>query len=100
LKSWLKFTRIDCTFIVNPATMATFDKRVDAYVAKSEPFAQPILEHLRELVHKACPEVQETMKWSFPHFDYKGLMCSMASFKKHCSFGFWKAAIMKDPKEF
>jgi uncharacterized protein YdeI (YjbR/CyaY-like superfamily) len=78
--------------------MATFDKRVDAYIAKAEPFAQPVLEHLRELVHKACPEVQETMKWSFPHFEYKGLLCSMASFKKHCSFGFWKGAIMKDPK--
>ncbi|HEY0653128.1 MAG TPA: YdeI/OmpD-associated family protein [Chryseosolibacter sp.] len=78
--------------------MATFDKRVDAYIAKAEPFAQPVLEHIRELVHKACPEVEETMKWSFPHFEYKGLLCSMASFKKHCAFGFWKGAIMKDPK--
>jgi uncharacterized protein YdeI (YjbR/CyaY-like superfamily) len=78
--------------------MATFDKRVDAYIVKAEPFAQPILEHLRELVHKACPQVEETVKWSFPHFEYKGLLCSMASFKKHCSFGFWKGAIMKDPK--
>lgn len=78
--------------------MASYDKRVDAYIAKSAPFAQPILEHIRELVHRACPEVEETMKWSFPHFDYKGMMCNMASFKHHCSFGFWKAAIMKDPK--
>lgn len=78
--------------------MATFDKRVDAYIAKAEPFAQPVLEHLRELVHKACPDVEETMKWSFPHFEHKGLLCSMASFKKHCAFGFWKGAIMKDPK--
>jgi uncharacterized protein YdeI (YjbR/CyaY-like superfamily) len=65
---------------------------------KSASFAQPILEHIRELVHTACPEVEETVKWSFPHFDYKGLMCSMASFKKHCSFGFWKGSIMQDPK--
>jgi uncharacterized protein YdeI (YjbR/CyaY-like superfamily) len=78
--------------------MATFDKRVDAYIAKAEPFAQPILEHIRELVHKACPDVEETMKWSFPHFEHKGLLCSMGSFKKHCAFGFWKGAIMKDPK--
>lgn len=78
--------------------MASYDKRVDAYIAKSAPFAQPILEHIRELVHKACPEVEETIKWSFPHFNYKGMMCNMASFKAHCSFGFWKAAIMKDPK--
>lgn len=74
------------------------DPRIDAYIAKSADFAQPVLEHIRKLVHKACPDVTETMKWSMPHFDYKGeMMCSMASFKKHCVVGFWKAALMKDP---
>lgn len=72
------------------------DPRIDDYISKSAAFAQPILKHLRELVNKACPGVEETMKWSFPHFDYKGSMCSMASFKNHCAFGFWKGAIMKD----
>ena|ERR1700741_4373245 len=76
--------------------MGKKDKRVDTYISKSEDFAKPILNHIRELVHKACPDVEETMKWSFPHFDYKGMMCSMASFKKHAVFGFWKASIMKD----
>jgi uncharacterized protein YdeI (YjbR/CyaY-like superfamily) len=78
--------------------MATTDPRIDAYITKAAPFAQTILQHLRKLVHKACPDVEEKMKWSFPHFDYKGeMMCSMAAFKQHCSFGFWKAALMKDP---
>jgi uncharacterized protein YdeI (YjbR/CyaY-like superfamily) len=72
------------------------DKRIDAYIAKSEDFAKPILSHLRELVHEACPYVEETIKWGFPHFEYKGLLCSMAAFKHHCAFGFWKAALMKD----
>lgn len=72
-------------------------KNIDAYIEKAEPFAQPILEYLRELVHKACPEVEESIKWGFPHFSYKGMMCGMASFKQHCSFGFWKAALMSDP---
>jgi uncharacterized protein YdeI (YjbR/CyaY-like superfamily) len=77
------------------------DKRIDAYIAKAEPFAKPILTHIRALVHKACPDVEETMKWSFPHFDYKGsMMCSMASFKQHCAFGFWKAQLMKDAEKF
>lgn len=74
------------------------DKRIDAYIAKSAPFAQPILQHLRALIHQACPDVEETMKWSFPHFDYKGVMCSMAAFKQHCAFNFWKAPLLKDPK--
>jgi uncharacterized protein YdeI (YjbR/CyaY-like superfamily) len=76
--------------------MGKRDKRVDNYILKSADFAIPILNHIRELVHVACPEVEETMKWSFPHFDYKGVMCSMASFKQHCAFGFWKASLMKD----
>ncbi len=77
--------------------MGKKDKRIDAYIAKSADFAKPILNHLRELVHKACPDVEETMKWSFPHFDYKGaMMCSMAAFKAHCAFGFWKAKLMQD----
>ena len=76
--------------------MGKKDKRVDAYIEKAQTFAKPILIHLRELVHKACPEVEETIKWSFPNFDYKGPFCSMAAFKEHCAFGFWKAALMKD----
>lgn len=81
--------------------MAKKDKRIDDYIGKSAPFAQPILKHIRKLVHEACPEVEETWKWSFPHFDYKGeMMCSMAAFKQHAVFGFWKAKLLKDPKGF
>lgn len=70
--------------------MANRDPRVDAYIAKSADFARPILEHIRAVVHAACPEVEESLKWSHPHFGYKGgMMCSMAAFKQYCSFGFW-----------
>ena len=80
--------------------MGTKDKRVDAYIEKAQPFAKPILAHLRELVHKACPDVEETIKWSFASFDYKGPFCSMAAFKQHCTFGFWKYSLMKDPNGY
>jgi uncharacterized protein YdeI (YjbR/CyaY-like superfamily) len=70
--------------------MANHDPRVDAYIAKSASFARPILEHLRALVHEACPTVDESLKWSMPFFSYKAApMCMMAAFKQHCSFGFW-----------
>ena len=72
------------------------DKRVDDYISKSADFAQPILNHLRQLVHQSCPMVEENIKWGFPVFEYKGILCSMASFKNHCSFGFWKASLLKD----
>ncbi|HTX76590.1 MAG TPA: YdeI/OmpD-associated family protein [Terracidiphilus sp.] len=64
--------------------------KVDAYIAKAQPFAQPILDHLRRLVHRACPGVEESIKWSRPFFEYKGvILCNMSAFKQHCSFGFW-----------
>lgn len=76
--------------------MGKKDKKVDEYISKSADFAKPILNHLRNLVHETCPDAEEKIKWGFPHFDYKGMMCSMASFKQHCAFGFWKSALMKD----
>ena len=79
--------------------MAKKDKRVDEYIAKSGDFAKPVLLHIRKLVHQACPDAEENIKWGFPHFDYKGMMCSMAAFKNHCALGFWKHALMKDAKE-
>lgn len=74
--------------------MATRDPRVDAYIAKSAEFAKPILTHLREVVHSACPDVEEGMKWSYPHFMHHGMMCGMAAFKGHCTFGFWKSDLI------
>ncbi|KRE95024.1 hypothetical protein ASG87_17260 [Frateuria sp. Soil773] len=66
------------------------DPRIDAYIADSAQFARPILERLRALVHAACPEVEEGLKWGMPFFGYRGSpMCMMAAFKQHCSFGFW-----------
>ncbi|QEH37553.1 hypothetical protein OJF2_61440 [Aquisphaera giovannonii] len=77
--------------------MAERDDRIDAYIARSADVARPILEHLREVVHAACPDVEETIKWGFPHFQYKGLLCSMAAFKEHCAFGFWKGELVIGP---
>jgi uncharacterized protein YdeI (YjbR/CyaY-like superfamily) len=69
---------------------------IDAYIAKAAPFARPILKHLRKMVHTGCPEVEEKIKWSSPHFDYKGSLAGMAAFKEHCAFGFWKGALLFD----
>jgi hypothetical protein len=74
--------------------MGKKDPRVDAYIAKSADFAKPILKHLRQVVHEGCPEVVEEMKWSFPHFSYKGMFCGMAAFKQHATFGFRQHALL------
>ena len=76
--------------------MGTRDPRIDAYIEKSADFAKPILTRVRELLHKHCPDANETIKWGFPHFEYKGdIFCGVAAFKAHCAFGFWRAKMMK-----
>jgi uncharacterized protein YdeI (YjbR/CyaY-like superfamily) len=89
---------IEAIIIKPTAPMINKDPRIDAYIDKSADFAKPILIHIRELVHAACPDVEENWKWNFPVFIYKGaIMCNLAAFKAHCSFGFWKASLMDDP---
>jgi hypothetical protein len=82
--------------------MPIHDPRIDAYIAKSAEFARPILTRLRELVHAACPDATESIKWGMPHFEHDGkLLCGMAAFKAHCAFGFWqgRAALGEDAKD-
>ena len=79
--------------------MGTRDPRVDAYIERSAPFAQPILEHIRSVMHEACPDVEEAMKWSMPHFMYHGMLGGMSAFKAHCAFGFWKGTLIVPEQE-
>jgi uncharacterized protein YdeI (YjbR/CyaY-like superfamily) len=74
--------------------MPTRDPRVDAYIENAAEFAKPILNHIRKLVHSACPDVEETLKWGMPHFMRNGILCSMAAFKEHCALNFWKGDLI------
>ena len=72
--------------------------RVDAFIEKSADFAKPILMELRAIIQEANPEIQETWKWSFPAYTWKGkLICSYSAFKAHCAFGFWLTKQLSDP---
>ena len=68
---------------------------VDAYVAKSADFAQPILRHVRALMHRGCPRIEETIKWGVPAFERDGIVAMMAAFKRHVAFGFWSEKLIR-----
>jgi uncharacterized protein YdeI (YjbR/CyaY-like superfamily) len=76
--------------------MGSRDPRVDIYIEFAAPFAQPILKHFRDIVHSVSKEIDETIKWGFPHFMHQGILCSMAAFKAHCAIGFWKHGLVVD----
>ena len=78
--------------------MEQYNVDVHDYIQKAAPFAKPILNHIREVVHSASPLITETIKWGMPFFEYKGSICQMAAFKQHCAFGFWKASLLDDPQ--
>lgn len=80
--------------------MEKYSIKADEYIEKSPDFAKPILNYLRETIHEVCPDVEETIKWKFPTFMYKGkILCSITSFKQYCSLGFWLHQEMKTLKE-
>jgi uncharacterized protein YdeI (YjbR/CyaY-like superfamily) len=80
--------------------MSSRDERIDAYIARQRDFARPILEHLRETVHLACPEAEETLKWGSPAFMYKGqLLGMMAAFKEHAAFNLWRGRLVVEEEQ-
>lgn len=82
---------------MNNYAVKSFSPIIDHYIQNTAEFARPILEYIRHSVHIACPEVEETIKWNFPHFMYKNkILCSMAAFKSHCALTFWNSQSMND----
>jgi uncharacterized protein YdeI (YjbR/CyaY-like superfamily) len=80
--------------------MEQYDPRVDAFIGKAAPYSQPILKHLRALIHETSPLITETIKWGCPFFDYKGTLCYMNAFKAHMAFGFWDSKALADPGNY
>jgi uncharacterized protein YdeI (YjbR/CyaY-like superfamily) len=71
--------------------MAKKDPNVDRFIREAAPFARPILKRIRSLVHRGCPQAEETIKWGMPFFMVDGkILCAVGAFKAHCNFGFWK----------
>jgi uncharacterized protein YdeI (YjbR/CyaY-like superfamily) len=75
--------------------MGTKDKRIDAYITKAPDFAKPILTKVREMVHDACPDCEETLKWGHPTFMYNGILGGMLAHKNDALVHFWKGALIE-----
>lgn len=80
----------------------TTDRRIDAYISKAKPFAQPILAELRKRLHAAVPGLDETIKWNAPFFLLDGrIFASMAGFKAHTKVLLWNPEFKSAmPKSF
>lgn len=64
------------------------DPRIDDYIAAAASSVQPILVHLRRLIHAAVPGLDETIKWNTPHFTLAGRnVVGFSGFKAHAALG-------------
>lgn len=79
--------------------MGTRDPRVEEYIERAPDYAKPILTRVREAIHAACPEVEETIRWRAPSFDDHGIICNMAAFKAYAAVMFWKGALIPGAEE-
>jgi hypothetical protein len=75
------------------------DPRVDTYIDALPEWQQAICHEVRELVHAADPEVEETIKRTVqPYFVLQGNICALLATKDHVNVFLYDGAIVPDPE--
>ena len=75
------------------------DPRVDAYLEGLPAWQREICRQVRDLVHAADPDVQETIKRSVqPYFVLNGNICALLAAKDHINVFLYDGAIVPDPE--
>jgi hypothetical protein len=75
------------------------DPRVDDYISRLPGWQQGICERVRDLVHAADPEVQETIKRKGqPYFVLEGNICALMATKDHVNVFLYDGGIVPDPQ--
>jgi hypothetical protein len=75
------------------------DPRVDDYIRKLPDWQQEICERVRELVHAADPEVEETIKRTVqPYFVLDGNICALLATKDHVNVFLYDGGLVSDPE--
>ncbi|GAA1967128.1 hypothetical protein GCM10009838_26500 [Catenulispora subtropica] len=83
----------------NGSMSYTKDPRVDAYIDALPAWQQAVCHQVRDLVHAADPEVEETVKRTVqPYFVLKGNICALMGTKDHVNVFLYDGAIVPDPE--
>lgn len=76
----------------------TPDPRVDAYLAVLPEWQRQILARVRNLIHEADPDIEETIKRTVkPYFVLDGNVCAFLAAKDHVNVFVYDGAIVPDP---
>lgn len=77
----------------------TKDPRVDAYIDPLPEWQQQICRRVRDLIHAADPEIEETIKRRVqPYFVLEGNVCALLATKDHVNVFLYDGAIVPDPE--
>jgi len=75
------------------------DPRVDDYLDPLPAWQRQIFAKVRDLVHEADPDVEETIKRKVqPYFVLDGNVCAFLAAKDHASIFLYDGAIVPDPE--
>lgn len=75
------------------------DPRVDAYLDGLPDWQRDILSKVRDIVHSADPDVEETIKRTVqPYFVLDGNVCAFLAAKDHVNVFLYDGAIVPDPE--
>ena len=71
---------------------------IDARIAELGDWRGATLAHVRALVHRADPDVEETWKWrGVPVWEHAGILCTGETYKNAVKLTFAKGASLTDP---
>ena len=71
---------------------------IDARIKELNDWRGETLSRVRQLIHRAVPEVQETWKWKgVPVWESSGIICTGETYKNYVKLTFAKGAALNDP---
>jgi len=74
------------------------DPRIDEYIRALPDWQQEICDQVRDIVHSADPEVEETIKRTVqPYFVLQGNICALLATKDHVNVFLYDGGIVPDP---
>ncbi|HEX4067104.1 MAG TPA: DUF1801 domain-containing protein [Acidobacteriaceae bacterium] len=89
----------------NPVPAESASASIDEKIKELGDWRGKTLAHVRQLIHKADPEIQEEWKWAKPAspgtpvWSHDGIVCTGETYKQVVKFTFARGASLKDPKK-
>jgi len=80
-----------------PVPLESASARIDERIAELNDWRGTMLARVRDIIHRADPEILEEWKWGIPVWSHGGIVCTGETYKNHVKMTFARGAALKDP---